>query len=183
VVDGSTTYLGWRDLVDTLEELVRRELENTGATRMWLNFPDVSTKTNQSDHSDHVSVGEAMDAVASRLPCANVNRNVGHPTMRMKENLTPEQTALQAGVYAVTESAIEEAGCGDSCNSIWGHHRRWLGRSYSRTAHGDASHCFESRCVSCPGNRTCVDDMCVCANPQSCPRGQRWDNLACACAN
>jgi hypothetical protein len=181
-VDASTTYLGWNDLVDTIEELVRFELQSTGATALRFGFPDSSAAKNPRDHSDHVSVGAAMDVVASRMPCATVARFVGHGTARLRENLSVDATAKQAAVYGVTASTTQSAGC-DLCRSPWQHHRRWLGRSYFRVTRGDRSQCFDARCRSCANGRTCIDDQCACASRRTCPPGQTWDDLTCSCAN
>ena len=104
--DGSATYLGFRDLVDTLEALVREEAAGSGAQSVWLNIPDSSAAANPNDHSDHANSGFAMDAVAVRLSCANVARFVGHHTAKLPENLSAAETANQSALYAVTASAI-----------------------------------------------------------------------------
>lgn len=143
-LDGSSTYLGWRDLVDTLHALILDELQNSDARSVSLNIPDSSLVRNPHDHSDHVNVGRAMDEVAAQLSCASVTRYVGHHLARLRQNLSVIDSANKAAVFGVTVTAVEEIGCA-RCASTWRHHGIWMGKRVGRTTPGAHSQCFVSR--------------------------------------
>jgi hypothetical protein len=158
-VDGSATYIGWHDLVDTLEMLVRAELLGSGATSAGLFFQD-STTRNHGDHSDHVSSGLAMDAVAGQMSCLSATRFVDYPSTHLAVNLSSAESVDKAAVFAVTVGGITDMG--HSTRWVKGY-MGWLHRTYSRMTPGDGSRCFNPGAPCGPS--TCggccdVDGIC-----------------------
>jgi hypothetical protein len=150
-VDGSTTYVGWNDLVDTLEMLVRGELLGSGATHSELFFQDGATNRNPGDHSDHMNTGLAMDVVASRMPCLSATRFVDYHSRRLAVNLSHADSLNKAAVFAVTVSGVTDMGHGTRW--VKGY-LGWLQRTYSHTTPGDGSNCFNS-------GRPCSPSTCA----------------------
>ena len=159
-VDGSATYIGWNDLVDTLEMLVRSELLGSGATTSGLFFQESVPKHNRGDHADHLSSGRAMDIVAAKMPCLSATRFVDYPSAQLAVNLSAEESVNKGAVFAVTVGGVTDMG--HPTRWVRGY-MAWLHRTYSRATPGNGSRCFNS---SAPcGPSTCggccdVDGIC-----------------------
>jgi len=150
-VDGSATYVGWDDLVDTLEMLVRGELLGSGATHSELFFQDSAPSRNPGDHSDHMNTGLAMDVVALRMPCLSATRFVDYYSQRLKVNLSHAESLNKGAVFAVTVSGVTDMG--HATRWVKGY-LGWLQRTYSHTTRGDGSNCFNS-------DRPCSPSTCA----------------------
>jgi hypothetical protein len=59
-VDGSTTYTGWADFVQTLRAILDTETEASSSEHPWVNAPDYNPKDSPSDHQDHIATGQAL---------------------------------------------------------------------------------------------------------------------------
>lgn len=162
-VDGSTRYVGWDDLVDTLEMLVRGELLGSGATHSELLFQDSAPSQNPRDHSDHLSTALAMDVVASRMPCLSAIRFVDYQLRQLDVNLSPAESLEKGAVFAVTVSGVTDMG--HATRWVKGY-LGWLQRTYSHTTPGNPSTCFNS-------GRTCTPSTCAgcCDVDGVCQRG------------
>ena len=159
-MDGSATYVGWNDLVDTLEMLVRGELLGSGATSSGLFFQDSMPTRARGDHSDHVNSGRAMDIVAARMPCLSATRFVDYPSAQLAVNLSPAESVNKAAVFAVTVGGITDMGHG----TRWVRgYMAWLHRTYSRTTPAVSSRCFNSGPPCGPSTcRGCCDVDGIC---------------------
>lgn len=127
-IDDSTRYLGWADLVATLEEVVRSELAPGLALN--LHIAELDESLNPGDHPDHRAVAFAMEEVAARLPCARVTRHEEYATRDRKTNVTGPDYMIDVGTWAATASGLSDGHAG----STWEPgHNAWVGRDYHRT--------------------------------------------------
>jgi hypothetical protein len=105
-IDGSATYFGWADLVGTLRGILLYEAH--GSPDVWINVPDTDLTINPGDHPDHIYTGVAMlDAIAP-LPCVNAALFTGYVSGTLPINLETGDVMLQAGLWAVTTSALTD---------------------------------------------------------------------------
>jgi hypothetical protein len=122
VVDGSASYENWRDLVDTVGELITTE--SAGSTELHVNIPDSDTRLNKNSHSDHVATSLLAQEATEALDCVSRVLYLDYTIRSRPINLSPEDQQIQAGVFAVTVAGTSKG---------WDHkHRSWLGRQYLR---------------------------------------------------
>lgn len=127
-IDGSARYAGWSDLVGTLEAVVRSELAPGAALN--LHIAELDEKRNPGDHADHRAVAQAMEEVATRLPCARVRRHEEYATRDRRPNVTGVDYMIDVGAWAATASGLSDYHAG----STWEPgHNAWLGRDYHST--------------------------------------------------
>jgi hypothetical protein len=106
-IDGSATYFGWADLVGTLRGILLYEAHSS--PDVWINVPDTDLTINPGDHPDHIYTGIAMlDAIAP-LPCVNAALFTGYVSGTLPINLETGDVMLQAGLWAVTTSALTDS--------------------------------------------------------------------------
>ena len=136
-IDGSAIYFGWADLVGTLRGIILFEAHSSPV--VWINVPDTNPIINPGDHPDHIYTGMAMlDAIAP-LPCVNAALFTGYASGTMPVNLGANDLMLQAGLWAVTTTALADSY----------HLSEWspatigsLGREYFRVAAGTGACAF-----------------------------------------
>jgi len=127
-IDDSTRYVGWADLVSTLEAVVKSELAPGAALN--LHIAELDEDLNPGDHHDHRTVAFAMEEVASRLPCARVSRHQEYATREHRPNVTGVDYMIDVGTWAATASGLSDLHAG----STWEPgHNAWVGRDYHRT--------------------------------------------------
>jgi hypothetical protein len=130
-VDGKATYVGWSDLVMTVRSLL--DHERADAHSVQLNMPEIDTRLNAGDHSDHLMTAKlALDA-AQTLPCARRAYFVNYASSALPENLAGQQRDMESSVLAATAAgllALDHA-------SVWHpYHRTYLARNYFRVVEG-----------------------------------------------
>jgi LmbE family N-acetylglucosaminyl deacetylase len=126
-IDGTTTYQGWQDLVETLRALI--EFERTGATSVRLHVPEIDPAINPNDHADHVMTARAaLDATQNMTGICRLY-HVGYAGAELPENLSAYERDLKCSVYAVTTAGVLAFGH----PIAWQHYdRAFVGRSYFR---------------------------------------------------
>jgi hypothetical protein len=126
-IDGSARYVGWGDLVGTLEAVIKSEL--APGARLNLHIAELDEKRNPGDHADHRAVAFAMEEVAVRLPCARVSRHEEYATRDRPFNVTGVDYMIDVGTWAATASGLSDNHAG----STWEPgHNAWVGRDYHR---------------------------------------------------
>ncbi|MDQ6812829.1 MAG: PIG-L family deacetylase [Bacteroidota bacterium] len=101
-IDQSTTYSSWQDFCTTLGAIITWERSDVGNTNVNYLNPDVST--NASDHSDHISTGQAIQAIEFRGMQHHLF--VGYSVASRHENLDPALLFWKAGMFAAYEKAV-----------------------------------------------------------------------------
>lgn len=126
-VDGGATYAGWDALVSTLAGIV--ETERRDDALLNLHIAETDDARNPRDHPDHRSTAFAMEAVATRFPCASMHRHVEYATRSRRKNVTGDDYLIDVGAWAATVSGLTDL----HASNDWDRdHNAWLGRSYSR---------------------------------------------------
>lgn len=126
-IDKSARYVGWADLVATLNAIV--ESEKVPGSGLALHIAELDETLNKGDHPDHRATAFAMEDVALSHPCAPLWRHVEYFTKTMPQNVSGKDYMIDVGTWAATTS-----GLGDNyAKATWEtDHNAWLGRSYSR---------------------------------------------------
>jgi hypothetical protein len=126
-IDGSTSYVGWSDLVGTLRAIL--EYERAGAALAQINVADPDPRNNPDDHSDHLMTAKAALEAASSLACVRRVYYVDYASARLPENLDAQQRDMESSVFAVTLAGVMEL---DHATS-WHHYdRSFVGKNYFR---------------------------------------------------
>ena len=126
-IDKSATYVGWPDLVTTLNAIV--EAEQVSGSGLKLHIAELNEELNQRDHPDHRAVAFAMEDVALKHPCAPLVRHVEYFTRTMPVNVTGTDYMIDVGTWAATASGLSD----NYAKGTWEpEHNAWLGRAYSR---------------------------------------------------
>lgn len=126
-VDSSAVYTSWGDLVGTVRTIIEQEMDT--CTDVGLNIAETDERINPNDHLDHLHTSYlALDAT----------RDMGHIWTRqyieyhlhkLPVNLGPEDVALKAAIYGVTEFARSQ----NSGYTSWGKdHLAYVCRDYWR---------------------------------------------------
>lgn len=126
-IDKSTRYVGWHDLVATLNAIV--EAEKVQGSGLALHIAELDETLNKGDHPDHRATAFAMEDVALSHPCAPLWRHVEYFTRTMPQNVSGKDYMIDVGTWAATASGLSD----NYAKATWeGEHNAWLGRSYSR---------------------------------------------------
>lgn len=135
-VDGSTTYKGWNDLVQTLGAIVKSQA--AGTPNVWLDIPETDTAANPGDHSDHIATGLAAAALQTTMPCLGLVHHVGYSNAGLV-NMDLTEIEDKAGAFANYTSALAEKGYP---GVSWGPgHQTWLGGMVLRIVPGNGGAC------------------------------------------
>jgi len=125
-IDGSTTYHGWRDLVDTVSAIISYERGQTGLVKV--NVAELDPRINPDDHSDHLMTAKAA-IQAARLPCVRLLSYVDYASSKLPENLDAQQRDMESSVFAVTLSGVQAL---DHPTSWQHYNASYVGRNYFR---------------------------------------------------
>jgi hypothetical protein len=126
-IDGSTTYESWNDFVGTLRAIMKHE--QGAASSMKLNMPELDTKLNPGDHSDHLTMAKGVLEAAQEFPSARRFHYIDYATADLPANLSPEERDIENSVFTVTVAGLLELDHSNHWDKL---HRSWIGRSYSR---------------------------------------------------
>lgn len=126
-VDGSTSYQGWKDLVDTVQHIV--SFERGTAALAQINIADLDTATNSHDHADHLATARlALDAVKD-MSCVNRAYYVDYASAKLPPNLNAQDRDMKSAVFAVTLDGIIDL----DHRTAWHHYDGYYsGREYFR---------------------------------------------------
>ena len=126
-VDGSTSYWGWKDLVDTVQHVI--SFERGTAALAQINVADPNTAVNSHDHADHLATARlALDAVKD-MSCMNRAYYVDYATAKLPPNLDAQDRDMKSAVFAVTLDGVIELGH----RTAWHHYDGFYsGREYFR---------------------------------------------------
>jgi hypothetical protein len=126
-VDGSTVYRGWNDLVATLRAIVRQERGR--APLIQVNVPELDSRVNPGDHSDHQMTAKGALEAVNDLNCVRRVHYVNYASARLAENLNGQQRDRESSVFAVTLAGVLALDHGIA----WHHYdRSFVGRNYFR---------------------------------------------------
>lgn len=126
-VDGSTSYWGWKDLVDTVQHII--SFERGTAALAQINVADLNTAVNSHDHADHLATARlALDAVKD-MSCVNRAYYVDYASAKMPANLDAQDRDMKSAVFAVTLDGIIDL----DHRTAWHHYDGFYsGREYYR---------------------------------------------------
>jgi hypothetical protein len=132
-VDSTTTYHGYKDLVETVKNIVELESNTLKNPEIWLQASDWDPIINPGDHPDHRQTGQLATEVASKVDYANLALFEGYYTCHQPSNLSPEEVAMEAALHsqvcfgmtndAVTSEWDPQGPCG---------HVSWTDKNYFR---------------------------------------------------
>jgi len=126
-LDSSTTYEGWKDLVQTIRAIMQKE--TAGYTNVTLNYQDHDKQVNTADHPDHLFSGLAAAQAGSALAVLQHTGYQDYCIANKPANISAEEVAFKAGVFALADFGITEQGDGSSFTRS---HLAFLTRTYSR---------------------------------------------------
>lgn len=126
-IDGSTTYVHWKDLAATVKEMIVSEM--VGATDATINIPESDTQLNIKSHPDHLNTSLLVEEAIDGLKCISRTFYLDYVTSGKPINLSPEDQDIKSGVFAITAAAVSQFGYPSTWDPI---HRSWLGRQYRR---------------------------------------------------
>ena len=127
VIDGTTAYRGWQDLVATLRSV--NDFERGRAPSVQLNVPEPDPIINPNDHSDHYATAKAALAAAEGLTGVRRLHYVGYASADRAENLSAQDRDMKCAVYAVTLAGVLAL----DHPAAWQHYdQNFVGRNYFR---------------------------------------------------
>jgi len=100
------TYVGWSDLVYTVQSIVLNEA--TGSSNVWVNVPNPMTDPGNGrsspteNHSDHIYSGQLMLDAIIDMPCINRASFYGYQTGHRDSHLNEDQTIIAAATWGAT---------------------------------------------------------------------------------
>ena len=126
-VDGSTSYQGWKDLVDTVRDIVTFERGHSPLAQ--INVADLDPAINPHDHADHLMTAHlALDAVKD-MTCVRRVFYVDYASSGMPANLNAQDRDMKSAVFAVTLDGVIDF----DHRTSWNHYdRAYIGRDYFR---------------------------------------------------
>lgn len=128
VIDGTTAYQSWGDLLATFRALI--DLERAQTASVDLHVPELDPAINPNDHPDHVMTAKLALEAAEDLS----GRRIHHPGYNcgaLPENLEGAERDMKCAVYAVTLAGVMAL---DHPTS-WQHYdQSFVGRNYCRVS-------------------------------------------------
>ena len=133
VIDGSTVYHGWSDLVATLRGIV--DFERGSARRIQLNVPELDAARNPEDHNDHLMTARAALEATKDIACAQRIHYVDYATAQLPENLDNRDRDMKSAVFAITLAGVLAL----DHDAAWHRYDKYMGKNYFRVEEGDGS--------------------------------------------
>jgi hypothetical protein len=103
-VDQSATYTSWSNLYSTINAIIEAEMVDTVQVK-WINYPDPNTTINPSDHSDHITTGNAVQAMGI-LSCLNQALFIDYHLNDFPADLSGVDLVWKSGMFAAYEKAV-----------------------------------------------------------------------------
>ena len=127
VIDGTTAYHGWKDLLTTLRSVI--DFERGLVPSVQLNVPESDPVINPNDHSDHYMTAKAARDAAEGLTGVRWVHYVGYASAKLPENLSGQDRDMKCAVYAVTLAGV----LAFDHPTAWQHYdQNFVGRNYFR---------------------------------------------------
>jgi hypothetical protein len=127
VIDGTTAYHGWKDLVATLRSVI--EFERGLVPSVQLNVPESDPVINPDDHPDHYMTAKAARDAADGLAGVRRVHYVGYASADRAENLSGQDRDMKCAVYSVTLAGV----LAFDHPTAWQHYdQNFVGRNYFR---------------------------------------------------
>jgi hypothetical protein len=126
-VDGSTTYQGWKDLVDTVQHII--SFERGHASLAQINVAELDASINPHDHADHLATAKlALDATKD-MSCMSRAFYIDYASAKLPANLSSQDRDMKSAVFAVTLDGIIDL----DHRTAWHHYDGFYsGRQYFR---------------------------------------------------
>jgi hypothetical protein len=106
-VDGTATYNGWQDIVNTLRSIIITEKGTDN--QVILHSASLDTLgVNSGDHSDHINTSLAAQAAVADLLWVGINEYIDYNSPSYPANLTPALHAAAVGVFATNSWGLLE---------------------------------------------------------------------------
>jgi hypothetical protein len=130
-IDGSAVYHGWAELTATLRAIM--DSERGRAPAVHLHVPELDSRINPGDHSDHQMTAKAALDAAAGLVCARRFHYTNYASARLPENVSSHLRDMESAVFAVTAAGIRAL----DHPSSWRHYdQAFIGRNYFRVEEG-----------------------------------------------
>jgi hypothetical protein len=126
-IDGSSSYIGWDDLIKTLLKIV--DVEKGSAKAGWINVPDTDGTRNKDDHSEHLFTSRAAQDAVKNTGCIGIRAYVDYYSQNSSPNLTTEQIENAAALHACDVIGMVNGGYESNWNK---EHKAWLAMDYYR---------------------------------------------------
>lgn len=135
-VDGSTSYWGWKDLVQTVQHIISFERGRSPFAQ--INVADLDPSINPRDHSDHLATAKlALEAVKD-MSCVSRAFYIDYASAKLPPNLNAQDRDMKSAVFAVTLDGVIDF----DHRTSWHHYDGFYsGREYFRVqqASGDCT--------------------------------------------
>ena len=131
-VDNSASYNGWSDFYNTIQAIIQVEANGIQSQGFWINHPDTDTTINPGDHSDHVTTGQAVQAMEI-ISSLNQALYIDYALSSFPPDLTGANFFWKSGMFAAYVRALYDS-CGYSILSEGADPSGYIGLC-SRSAH------------------------------------------------
>jgi LmbE family N-acetylglucosaminyl deacetylase len=126
-IDSSETYEGWQDVIQTMRAIITEETKNQ--VDISVNYQDHDRDYNPNDHPDHWFTGLAASQAAAVFPMIRHRGYIDYHVAEKPINLSGEEIAIKAGIFALADFGLTEEGDGSTFNRL---HLSFVTRTYSR---------------------------------------------------
>ncbi len=126
-IDSAETYEGWQDVVQTIRAIITTETKDQN--NVSVNYQDHDRDYNTGDHPDHLFTGLAASQAAAAIPMIKHRGYMDYRLAKQPINLSSEEIAIKAGIFALADFGITEEGDRTSFNKS---HLAFVTRTYSR---------------------------------------------------
>ena len=124
-IDGSASYEGWDEFVETIRAIITKE--SAGVPRVAVNVTNIDTKVNVGDHADHTYGGIAVMEAIKPYSCIAVAKFENYVAAQKPRNLSDKGLYKEIGSFAVMTAAYGN----ELYDNTWDDdHRIDLGRNY-----------------------------------------------------
>ena len=125
-IDNTTTYKNKKDLLKTLEALIKEE-QIGNATEIHL--ADTDPEQNPDDHSDHQTSSKLFQDTAKAIGNMRLYLYVNYASSNKPKNTSDDEFMLCAATWGVTTSALSDLDHYSTWDNV---HNSWIGRQYYR---------------------------------------------------
>jgi hypothetical protein len=134
-IDGSTTYTGWGDFYQTIQQVIKTESNNKVSPNVHLNTQEHDPALTPVDHSDHLTIGLAVTEVIKGTQL-QASYYVGYDIKKRPANLSSAASMYKSGTFMVYERVMQSKALKTTFCELPVSYSSWLFRTYFRTVGG-----------------------------------------------
>lgn len=102
-IDGSARYDCWKELLNTLAEIV--DCESEAIDKRYLHYLNPNITANPNDHADHIATGLAIQALPN-IKTIEQNLYRGYSIVNEQKYMQPEDLFWKAAMFAAYEKEV-----------------------------------------------------------------------------